>query len=69
MERLLILWQNSARGCTMNTNDMRDALKKAPKYNHTSKARDTWSTKVDRMSDKQVMAIYFRMLRGGELNG
>lgn len=53
----------------MSTNDMRAALKKAPKYNHTTKARDTWSTKVDRMSDKQVMAIYFRMLRGGELNG
>ena len=47
--------------------DMREALKKAPKYNHTPLARATWEAKVDRMHDNQVMAVYYRMLRGGEL--
>ena len=47
---------------------MREALKRAPKYNHTPAARTTWTEKVNRMCDKQVIAIYYRMLRGGELN-
>lgn len=51
----------------MSIVQMRSILKKVPKYNYTEKARFTWATKVDRMSDKQVMAIYLRMLRGGEL--
>lgn len=42
---------------------MRETLKKAPKYKGTL----AWICKVDRMSDKQVIAIYYRMLRGGEL--
>ena len=51
----------------MSVAAMRDALKKAPKYNHTPSARATWTTKVDRMHDNQVIAVYYRMLRGGEL--
>lgn len=51
----------------MSVQSMRDALKRAPKYNHTSLAHTTWSAKVDKMSDNQVIAIYYRMLRGGEL--
>ena len=27
-----------------------------------------WSAKVDSMSDNQVMAIYYRMLRSGQLD-
>lgn len=46
---------------------MRDALKRAPKYNHTTQASMTWSAKVDRMRDNQIIAVYYRMLRGGEL--
>lgn len=51
----------------MSVAEMRAALKKAPKYNHTSSASTTWSTKVDCMRDNQVIAVYYRMLRGGEL--
>ena len=51
----------------MSVSKMREALKSAPKYNHTSAARETWSAKVDKMHDNQVMAVYFRMKRGGEL--
>lgn len=51
----------------MSVANMRAALKNAPKYNYTASARLTWEAKVDRMSDKQVIAIYFRMSRGGEL--
>ena len=46
---------------------MRAALKRAPKYNYTLAASATWAVKVDRMCDNQVVAIYYRMLRGGEL--
>ena len=46
---------------------MRATLKKAPKYNYTYAASVTWAAKVDRMSDNQVIAIYFRMSKGGEL--
>lgn len=51
----------------MSIAQMRDTLKNAPKYNHTPQARTTWAARVDSMPDKQVMAIYFRMLKGGEL--
>lgn len=51
----------------MSIATMRAALKKAPKYNHTPSASATWSAKVDRMHDNQVIAVYHRMLRGGEL--
>lgn len=51
----------------MSVANMREALKRAPKYNYTYAASVTWSAKVDRMSDNQVMAIYFRMSKGGEL--
>lgn len=51
----------------MKIADMREALKSAPKYNYTQSARLTWASKVDRMSDKQVVAVYFKMSRGGEL--
>lgn len=46
---------------------MRETLKRAPKYNHTPAASATWSAKVDNMRDNQVIAVYYRMLRGGEL--
>lgn len=46
---------------------MRAAIKNAPKYNYTPKARATWEAKVDRMRDDQVIAVYHRMMRGGEL--
>lgn len=38
---------------------MRKEIKKV--YNN-----EKWSSKVDRMLDNQVMAIYFRMLKDGE---
>ena len=42
---------------------MREILKKCTKYANSYK----WINKVNAMSDKQVMAVYFKMLRGGEL--
>ena len=51
----------------MSVSNMREALKRAPKYNHTPSSSATWSAKVDRMHDNQVIAVYYRMLRGGEL--
>lgn len=51
----------------MPVTNMREALKRAPKYNHTPAARATWIAKVDRMHDNQIIAVYYRMLRGGEL--
>ena len=42
---------------------MRVILKTRTKY----KDSYTWINKVNAMSDKQVMAVYYRMLRGGEL--
>ena len=42
---------------------MREELKNAPKY----KRAQTWLEKVDKMHDNQVMAVYFRMKRSGEL--
>lgn len=43
--------------------EMRDALKRAPKY----QGARTWIEKVGAMHDNQVIAVYFRMLRAGEL--
>lgn len=59
--------QMKQRRDTMPVAAMRVALKRAPKYNYTPSASATWSAKVDRMHDNQVIAIYYRMLRGGEL--
>lgn len=59
-------WVTQRRGM-MSVAAMRAALKRAPKYNYTPSASATWSAKVDRMHDNQVMAVYFRMLKGGEL--
>ena len=47
----------------MSVYEMRDALKRAPKY----RGARTWIAKVEAMHDKQVIAVYFRMLRAGEL--
>ena len=47
----------------MTVCEMRDALKLAPKY----KGAYTWVTKVEAMHDNQVIAVYFRLLRTGEL--
>lgn len=52
----------------MSVVQMREALKRAPKYNHTHAAKITWAYKVDQMTDRQVIAIYHRMLKGGELD-
>lgn len=43
--------------------EMREALKRAPKY-HGAR---TWVDKVCAMPDRQVIAVYYRMLRAGEL--
>lgn len=51
----------------MNVLHMREMIRNAPKYNYTLKAAATWNAKVDKMSDKQVIAIYYRMLHAGEL--
>ena len=42
---------------------MREILKKRTKYKDSYK----WINKVNAMSDNQVMAVYYRMLRAGEL--
>lgn len=47
----------------MNVSLMRDLLCRAPKY-HGAQA---WVQKVCAMPDNQVIAVYFRMLRAGEL--
>ena len=47
----------------MSVCEMSDALKHAPKYHEAR----TWIEKVAVMRDKQVIAIYFRMLHAGEL--
>lgn len=48
----------------MSVTQMRVALKKHTKYKGCYK----WINKVNAMSDKQVMAVYFRMRREGELD-
>lgn len=45
----------------MTVYEMRTAIKS--RYNNR-----TWCTRVNSMSDKQVMAIYYRMLRNGEIH-
>lgn len=47
----------------MSVVQMRTILKTRTKYKNSYK----WINKVNAMSDNQVMAVYFRMLRGGEL--
>ena len=47
----------------MSVVQMREVLKKRTKYKNSYK----WINKVNAMPDNQVMAVYFRMLRGGEL--
>lgn len=51
----------------MSIAQMRAAIKRAPKYNYTKTASATWSARVDCMHDNQIIAVYYRMLRGGEL--
>lgn len=48
----------------MSVVQMRTILKERTKYKDCYK----WINKVNAMSDRQVIAVYFRMLRGGELN-
>lgn len=47
----------------MSVVQMREILKKRTKYKNSFK----WINKVNAMSDSQVMAVYYRMLRAGEL--
>lgn len=47
----------------MSIVQMREILKKRTKYVNSYK----WINKVNAMPDKQVTAVYFKMLRGGEL--
>ena len=47
----------------MSVAAMREALRNAPKYKHAFK----WIEKVNNMHDDQVIAVYYRMLRGHEL--
>ena len=46
----------------MSIEQMREALKAIPKYNKTISASITWSNKVDAMSDRQVYAVYCRLI-------
>jgi hypothetical protein len=43
---------------------LREELKKHPTY-----AGPTWSSRVDKMSDTQVFAVYARMKRAGDFEG
>lgn len=47
----------------MTTVQMRVALKERTKYANSYR----WINKVNAMSDNQVIAVYFKMLRAGEL--
>lgn len=47
----------------MSVLQMRAILKTRTKYKNSYK----WINKVNAMGDKQVMAVYFKMLRAGEL--
>ena len=47
----------------MNIEDMRWALKNCTKYRNSYK----WQNKVDKMSDNQVIAVYFRFKNSGNL--
>nr|DAF41301.1 MAG TPA: hypothetical protein [Caudoviricetes sp.] len=46
----------------MTISQMREALKQVAKYNKTINATITWHNKVDAMSDKQVYAVYCRLV-------
>ena len=47
----------------MSTIQMRTILKTRTKYSNSYK----WINKVNDMSDSQVIAVYYKMLRAGEL--
>lgn len=47
----------------MSVVQMREILKKRTKYKNSYK----WINKVNAMSDNQVIAVYYRMSKGGEL--
>jgi hypothetical protein len=47
----------------MSVAQMRVILKERTKYKNSFK----WINKVNAMSDRQVMAVYFKMSRAGEL--
>lgn len=47
----------------MSVVQMRAVLKERTKYANSYR----WINKVNAMSDSQVIAVYYRMLRGGEL--
>lgn len=47
----------------MSVDQMRVILKKCTKYKNSFK----WINKVNAMHDNQVIAVYFRMSRAGEL--
>lgn len=47
----------------MEVYEMRDAIKNSSKYCNSK----VWKNRVDNMADNQVMAIYYRMLRDGDL--
>lgn len=42
----------------MSVNQMRNYLKSYPKYKKSQK----WSDKVDKMSDSQVIAVYYSLV-------
>lgn len=48
----------------VSVDEMREAIKNAPRYRYSQQ----WHQRVNNMPDKQVIAIYFRMLRSKELN-
>lgn len=45
----------------MSVGAMRDALKNKTRYRYSEK----WESKVNRMPDSQVIAVYYRLLRSG----
>lgn len=47
----------------MNIEQMRYVLKHNTKYRNSAK----WANRVNMMPDNQVTAVYFRMLRSGEI--
>ena len=47
----------------MNIEQMRYELKHNTKYRNSAK----WTNRVNMMPDNQVTAVYFRMLRSGEI--
>lgn len=51
----------------MTIYDMKYCIKKAPKYTSSTQARNTWHSKVDKMTDQQIIAVYFRLKRAKEI--